>query len=378
MPRCVARPVKTSAGSVTWTVCDSAGLPISVVDEYLHWLRARPCSVNTVKAYSHHLAWLFTWFDSHRMSWDAVEFEALTDFLIAYRAGVYPLPRRGGGSRSEATMQVARAAIKEFYEYQRIETGRGPANLRLTRRTTRGRTGNPHHFLAHIEDRATSVERNRLSPGTREGRPTIQIIDFEDDFIKMLAACSTARDRLLLSSFYDLGLRVGGATGLLAGDLDVRRQRVTVTRREDNPNGALSKRRGSFDVQAGHDRFFTFYRDYLLTELLPAGIDSDYVFVNLRPPVGQPMSYSNVYDLCAGIGRRAGVGPVNPHVLRHTHATALAKAGWTNAEIAARLGHKFAASADVYIHLANDDLQRRLNETKHLVWPGLAEGGEGI
>ena len=44
---------------------------------------------------------------------------------------------------------------------------------------------------------------------------------------------------------------------------------------------------------------------------------------------------------------RSRIGPVNPHMLRHTHATALAKAGWTSAEIAARLGQRSAASAEV-------------------------------
>ncbi|ORA58466.1 tyrosine-type recombinase/integrase [Mycobacteroides franklinii] len=43
---------------------------------------------------------------------------------------------------------------------------------------------------------------------------------------------------------------------------------------------------------------------------------------------------------------------LHPHTLRPTHATALAKAGWTAPEIAARLGQSHASSADVYIHLA--------------------------
>jgi integrase/recombinase XerD len=55
-------------------------------------------------------------------------------------------------------------------------------------------------------------------------------------------------------------------------------------------------------------------------------------------------------------------------MLRHTHGTALAKAGWTTAEIAARLGQSFASSADVYIHLASEDLAMKLAATSHLIW----------
>lgn len=63
---------------------------------------------------------------------------------------------------------------------------------------------------------------------------------------------------------------------------------------------------------------------------------------------------------------------------RHTHATALARAGWTAPEIAARLGQSHPASADVYIHLASDDLTERLRRTQHLVWrPAQDGGGDG-
>ena len=78
-------------------------------------------------------------------------------------------------------------------------------------------------------------------------------------------------------------------------------------------------------------RFFDLYAAYLLGEI--AHVDSDYVFVNLsRPPVGGPMTYSNAYQLIERIGAAAGIDDLNPHMLRHTHATALAKSGWTSAE----------------------------------------------
>ena len=202
----------------------------------------------------------------------------------------------------------------------------------------------------------------------------MQLIDFEADFATLLAAASTHRDRLLLSALYDLGLRVGQALGLRHADLDPMRKRVQVCRREDNANGALSKQRAQFAVAAPR-RFFDLYAAYLLSEI--SDLDSDYVFVNLsRPPVGGPLSYSNAYQIIEHIGSVAGLDGLHPHMLRHTHATALAKAGWTSAEIAARLGQSHAASADVYIHLASDDLADRLRRTEQLVWaPPQREAG---
>lgn len=370
--RHLARGMILPSGVRTWTVCDPRGIPVLDIDDYLQALRARPASINTLKSYSEHLAALFTYLDVEASrSWESVGFSDLTEFMIAYRDGVPPVVKRGGGARGISTMRSTAAAIRGFYDFHRHETGRGPDDLRLSKEVTRNGKGNPHHFLAHVEARQETYEVNRLSHGMPVPDQDIRIINFERDFTKMLDACHTARDRLLISGFYDLGLRIGGTIGLMHGDLDVRRRIVTVTRREDNPNGALSKRRGSFIVHAGQSRFFDLYRTYLLDEVVAADINSDYVFVNLRHAVGEVMSQKNAYQQCQSIGVRAGVGHVNPHMLRHTHATALAKAGWTSAEIAARLGQRSAASAEVYIHLANEDIEERMRETQHKVWPGL-------
>jgi integrase/recombinase XerD len=282
--------------------------------------------------------------------------------------GLPPLPKRGGGERDNRSLAATASAVREFYEYHRLE-GRGPAELRLSKakgyssRTT-------YHFMAHVE-RREQVEVNRLSVGLRRKPARVQVIAFENDFARLLEAASPQPDRLLLSACYDLGLRIGQALALRHGDLDPMRQRIRVQRRTDNANGALSKRRGEFFVQAP-PRFFDLYRDYLLEELTPAGIESDHLLVNLhRPPVGGALTYSNTRQLVAGIGQRAGITDLTPHMLRHTHATALARAGWTAAEIAARLGQTHPSSADVYIHLTSDDLDKRLADTQHLIWPAL-------
>lgn len=67
------------------------------------------------------------------------------------------------------------------------------------------------------------------------------------------------------------------------------------------------------------------------------------------------MSYSNARDMIRRVGRRIGRDDLTPHMFRHSHATALARAGWTTAEIAARLGQSSSSSCDVYVHLAADD-----------------------
>jgi site-specific recombinase XerD len=360
-------------GSRSWTVVDEHGLPVAEVEQFLHWMRAVDRSTNTVRCYALHLSLFYRWLAARTIAWDAVSFDGLCDFVGALSAGLPPLPVRGGGTRSAGTVKAVNAAVREFYEFHRLE-GRGPADLVLTRNPAR--TPAPSRsFLAHVENRRPR-KQSRLVP--RAKTSAVPLIDFEADFTKLLRAATTARDRLLLSSMYDVGLRVGQSLGLRHGDLDPMRHRVRVVRRTGNANGALSKQRDDFTVDAPH-RFFELYAAYLLDELPAVGVDSDYLFVNLsRRPVGKPLSYSNAQQLVARIGASVGIEGLHPHALRHTHATALAKAGWTAPEIAARLGQSHSSSADVYIHLAGDDLAARLRETEHLVWrpvPDRAGGG---
>ncbi|WP_428096914.1 tyrosine-type recombinase/integrase [Demequina sp.] len=300
--------------------------------------------------------------------WDQVDFRCLSDFMLTMRMGQWPLEKRGGGGRSDSTMIAVAAAVKEFYEFQRVDRGAGPSDLVLTVSRLR-HSHSSFAFLAHVEHlRPRSV--NRLAP-RRSGAPSAEpkIINFEGDFELMLSAAVTARDRLALTAMYDMGLRIGQVLGLRHGDLDVMRKRVTIVRRKDNANGALSKQKETFHVKASA-RFLDLYRDYLLRELVPAEIESDYVFVNIKgATIGEPMSPKNLYDQCVAIGLRAGVGHVHPHMLRHTHATSLAALGWTSAEIAKRLGHNHANSCDVYIHLSDEHIDKRLAETEHLIRP---------
>jgi integrase/recombinase XerD len=356
-----AAPV-TVHGQASWTVIDGCGLPLVEIEQFLHWLRAVGRSQNTVRSYARHLSLFYRWLSARGIAWDTVAFNELCDFVGALSVGLPPL-QTWRGSRSAATVKAVSAGVREFYEFHRVE-GRGPAELVLTRNPSR-LPRRSHNFLAHVEQRRPS-EVSRLTRPGKSAAETVQVIDFETDFGRLLGAASTDRDRLLLSALYDLGLRVGQALGLRHGDLDPMRRRVQVCRREDNENGALSKQRAQFTVDASR-RFFDLYAAYLLGEI--ADVDSDYVFVNLsRPPVGGPLSYSNAYQLVDRIGTSAGIDDLHPHTLRHTHATALARAGWTAAEIAARLGQSHASSADVYIHLASDDLAERLRRTEHLVW----------
>lgn len=349
-------------GRFTRTVVGPDGLPIECVETFLNYLRTTGSSANTVSSYANHLSLFFRWAIGRGLLWAELDFEGLCQFVQDLQDGSVPSWRASGvpryRPRSRATTEAVLAALSSFLEYWRLE-GVGPQDLRLYR-DSRSARHSTFSFLAHVEQRRVRQERRIRLRGPKSPAP--RTINFEDDFGRLLEAATTCRDRALLALMFDGGLRIGQALGLRHEDLELAARRVHVVRREDNANGALSKQRASFEVQLT-DRFFAFYGHSLVDEQLPKGIESDYVFVNLAGPrLGRPMTYSNALQIVRSIGRKAGID-LTPHMLRHTHATALAKHKWTQAEVAKRLGHSSPTSAAVYTHLSDDDIHERYQET---------------
>lgn len=356
--------VDLPSGQRTWTVVDDAGRAIEVAETFLGtYLAATDASPSTVESYARHLALFFRWLEQRGAEWETLSFDGLCMFVNDLRDGTLRSLSRLGtyrdpSPRSRGTVEAVLAAVYGFLYYWKLE-GRGPRDLQLYQEArTAGRPS--HSFLAHIESRRVNYERRLKVRGPKAPRPAV--VNFEADFTRLCDAAQTARDRALLSAMYDGGLRISQALGLHHGDLDIARKRVTIVRRTDNANGALSKQRDTFTVDMP-SRFFEYYADSLVDEQLARGIDSEYVFVNLQEAtLGRPMSYSNARQVVQSIGRRAGLD-LTPHVLRHTHGTALAREGWTAPQIAARLGQSVASSADVYVHLAEEDITAKYRST---------------
>jgi integrase len=183
------------------------------------------------------------------------------------------------------------------------------------------------------------------------------------DIAAVLAACRSARDRLIVLLLARAGLRRGEAAGLRRRDVhlladsralgcDVPRAHLHVVRHEDNPNGAWAKSRRQrvvpldfLTVQA-----FDTYQFERMTVAAAAG--SDFVLVNLfRGPVGAPMRLDAINDLVAAASRRAGIDPVlRPHQLRHAFGSNVADGGGGIDVIASLLGHASVSSSQVYMH----------------------------
>lgn len=161
------------------------------------------------------------------------------------------------------------------------------------------------------------------------------------------------RDYAVLLALGRLGLRAGEAAALLLGDVDWRAGQLLVRgkgrRQELLPLPA--------DVGAA-------LADYLTGDnTRPSGVRQ--VFRRVHAPlVG--LTSTGIAEIVYAAARRAGIGPVHAHQLRHTAATAMLSAGASWAEVGQVLRHHSPATTAVYARV--DDTALALLARP---WPGV-------
>lgn len=149
------------------------------------------------------------------------------------------------------------------------------------------------------------------------------------------------RDRLLCLMLKEGGFRIGEALGMRMEDLEFGKQGVHVRFRPDNENGARAK------AGYGNDRFVHLPTDVLglldiyITEVwIEASPCTDHLWIVLKkeaksrdgqPTYGTALNVAAVEKVFQYYSRKSGV-LLHPHVLRHTHATALVRSNLQDGE----------------------------------------------
>jgi integrase len=153
-------------------------------------------------------------------------------------------------------------------------------------------------------------------------------------------------------------MRIGQALGLRHADFVSRRREVTIVPRDGNANGARAKT-ATVTTLPLSTPLVRLYSDYMHTEY--GELDSDYVFVNLwSEPLGRPLRYQAVAKLVARLRARSGVA-FTPHLLRHTRATELIRAGVPIEVVSKLLTHRSVTTTSAaYVHLTVEDIRAEL------------------
>lgn len=170
-----------------------------------------------------------------------------------------------------------------------------------------------------------------------------------DQVRRLLAACDAdtavgCRDLAILTLLARLGLRSGEVAGLRLDDIDWRSGTISV-RGKGNCH-----ERVPLPPDVGHR-----VAEYL-QHARPADAQGRTVFVRFFAP-HHALCASRVSGIVADVARRAGLGCMHAHRLRHTAAIELLRTGASLPEIGQLLRHRRAATTAIYAKVDCDSLR---------------------
>ncbi len=153
------------------------------------------------------------------------------------------------------------------------------------------------------------------------------------------------RDRALLELLYGAGARIGELCPLPLSALDLEQQLVT-----------LAGKGGKQRIVPLGDPAVEVVRRYLGAgrPLLTGAGTPDVLLLTAR---GHPLQPRGAREVVARAARRAGLGHVTPHTLRHSMATHLLEGGADLRQVQELLGHASLATTQRYTHLSRGQLQ---------------------
>ncbi len=188
-----------------------------------------------------------------------------------------------------------------------------------------------------------------VSPKRQKRLPTFLREDEMSELLSDVEVFETGfegvRDKLIMETFYTLGIRLSELIGLRDSDIDLHAQTVLV-------NGKRNKQRY---VPFG-DSLKKSMLAYLSVRNEEIPVRSENFF--LRPD-GEPLYPMLVYRIVHKyISLVSTLSKRSPHVLRHTFATAMLNNGAELEAVKELLGHSNLAATEVYTHTTFEQLQK--------------------
>ena len=351
----IQKIIDAMTGRESYTIVTEDYHVIEPAEDYLAFLANMQASPNTIRSYATSLASWLNYLGQRDISWDAPKkLELLGQYVGWLLNGSSNLIVLTGEARkSRATINLYLAAIYGFYSFHSA-SGVGVIDELLGPARTRRTTYRP--FLYGLVQAKTTRHYVRLT------EPQRQVKDMAlGQAISVIQAQNRLRDKFLFMLLLVTGMRIGQALGLRHSDFVSHARIVKIISRDDNANGARSKRPagemlGEVPITA---ELVHLYSDYMHQEY--GDLDSDYIFVNLWSGAnGKPLTYNTVNEII--IRTRMVVGfHFTAHQFRHTFATIARKAGISIDILSKLLTHRsITTTSAIYTHLDVETVRKEL------------------
>jgi len=188
-------------------------------------------------------------------------------------------------------------------------------------------------LYAEVLDRADEVTRIRYA---RQEKRLPTVLSPEDT-ARFLASIAVARYRVLLTTIYATGLRIGEALALRARDIDSSRMLIRVRQGKGKKDRYVPLCAILLDLLRDHWR-----REHLTDLLFPASRDRS-----------RPLDAATVQKYVARAAAQAGfLIRVTPKTLRHSYATHLIENGTSTRVVQVLLGHSNVHTTETYTHVS--------------------------
>lgn len=338
----------------------------------------RSLSPNTLQALCIRLRWYYRFLYQEKLNVLAAKPPDLSDFLLWLSN-----PYRDGGTQPKplqpSTINQINYAVAGLYKFlvRRGHLTESPVLYEAVSQFWGSSVD--HNLLAHTHKRhGRSIQRMEVKlKEPKSNVKTVAPADFEEFIHRIHVGKSPStdpsgfRDRLMMLTFRESGLRCGELLGIRMEDLDFAANGVWVRFRPDNENASRAK------AGYGRDRFVDLPAEVLglldvyLTEIwVNANSRSHYLWLVLKrnavnrdgqKTFGTALTQTAVNEMFAYYSECSGI-KIHPHMLRHTHATDLVRSYLSKGEpvdwkfIADRLGHSTVVTTmQTYVHLTKED-----------------------
>ncbi len=283
-----------------------------MVDEFLNYLRYERCrSPRTIESYSFSLREFEDYFHSldSGLSWQSVDEDVVRDWMEHLM----------DGGMEASSVGTRFAALRSLFRYALAR--------HLVERDPTYRVESPKS-RKRLPTFVKESEMNRLLDDLPWGTSFLEV-----------------RDKAIIMTFYETGIRLSELIGLDDVDIDCDNRQLKVTGKGDKQR-----------VVPYGEELATTLSSYVACRDREVSRKCDAVFVTSK---GNRMNAVDVrLRVKAKLSLVSTQRKLSPHVLRHSFATAMLNNGASIESVRRLLGHASASTTEVYTHTTFEQLRR--------------------